>query len=171
MANETPTLHHRVDDDVHAEVADSGADRGSAADPALSAVPSAAVHGERISRFAAVLARSGLDAAVIGSGADLQYLVGHSVASHERLTALAVAADGTAALLVPILERPGWDGTPTEELDLQIVTWSDGDDQHTALAALLPETARVLAVDYYLPAMHALGIQAAVPGSELRLAA
>lgn len=170
MANETPTLHHRVDDNVGRQVDDTGTDRGSAADPALSAVPSAAVHGERISRFAAVLARSGLDAAVIGSGADLHYLVGHSVASHERLTALAVAADGTAALLVPILERPGWNGTPTEELDLQIVTWSDGEDQHAALAALLPDTARVLAVDYYLPAMHALGIQAAVPGSELRLA-
>lgn len=143
---------------------------GSAQDPALQATPGPAVFLDRISRFAAVLARSGMDAAVIGSGADLQYLVGHTVSSHERLTALAVAADGTTKLLVPILERPGWDGTTTVQLELPITTWSDGQDQHAALAALLPPGARVLAVDYYLPAMHALGIRDAVPGSELRLA-
>ena len=39
-----------------------------------------------------------------------------------------------------------------------------------ALAELLPADARVLAVDYHMPAVHALNAQAIVPGSELTLA-
>ncbi|MBE7161439.1 MAG: aminopeptidase P family protein [Williamsia herbipolensis] len=166
MTSVTPSLDRPAHDLPPA----SGESSDGAADPALRATADPAVFTDRIARLADTLGRFGIDAAVIGSGADLAYLVGHSVASHERLTALTVAADGSAALLVPALERAGWTGTPTEALDLPISTWSDGEDQHAAVAAQLPATARVLAVDYYLPAMHVLGLQDAVPGCELRLA-
>lgn len=137
---------------------------------ALTATPGPEVFRSRLQRFAEVLGRHDLPAAVVGSGADLQYLVGHSVASHERLTALAVAADGTARLLVPLLERPGWAGTSAEELGLDIATWADGDDQHAALTRLLPDGTRVLGLDNHLPAMHALAIRDALGGADLRLA-
>ncbi len=53
---------------------------------------------------------------------------------------------------------------------VEISTWTDGEDPYRALAALLPADARVLAVDYHMPAVHALNAQAIVPGSELTLA-
>lgn len=139
-------------------------------DQALSVVPSADVHAERIRRLQDQAGRDGIDAVVVGPGADLGYLLGHSVASHERLTALAVGRSGRANLLVPALELAGWDGTPVHDLDVEIVTWLDGQDPHAELASLLPDRAPTLAVDNYLPAMHVLGLQRALPGSQLRLA-
>jgi len=53
---------------------------------------------------------------------------------------------------------------------VEISTWTDGDDPYRALADLLPADARVLAVDYHMPAVHALNAQSIVPGSELTLA-
>ena len=73
-------------------------------------------------------------------------------------------------LLVPTLERLGWTGTPVESMPVEISTWTDGEDPYRALADLLPADARVLAVDYHMPAVHALNAQGTVPGSELTLA-
>lgn len=39
-------------------------------------------------------ARSGVDAVVISTGADMRYLLGRSQGSHERLTALVVPTKG-----------------------------------------------------------------------------
>lgn len=55
-------------------------------------------------------------------------------------------------------------------MDVTIGTWTDGQDPYAALAEYLPADARVLAVDYHMPAVHALNAQAIVPGSELTLA-
>ena len=71
---------------------------------------------------------------------------------------------------MPTLERLGWSGTPVESMDVAISTWTDGQDPYGALAELLPADARVLSVDYHMPAVHALNAQAIVPGSELTLA-
>jgi Xaa-Pro dipeptidase len=139
-------------------------------DRALHEPATPAALADRIARLAAEAARAGADAVIVSPGADLRYLLGHSVASHERLTCLVVDPDGTARLLVPALERAGWDGTPVEQLGLDISTWLDGDDPYAAVGQLLRPSARVLSVDNYLPAMHALGLQAAIPGSELALA-
>jgi Xaa-Pro dipeptidase len=81
-----------------------------------------------------------------------------------------VPASGEPSLLVPTLERLGWTGTPVESMAVEISTWTDGDDPYRALADLLPADARVLAVDYHMPAVHALNAQSIVPGSELTLA-
>ena len=60
--------------------------------------------------------------------------------------------------------------SPIEQLGVPFTTWTDGMDPYQVVVALLPENARVLAVDYHMPAVHALGISWAVPGSELTLA-
>ena len=125
---------------------------------------------DRLERLAAQAAVSGADVILISPGPDLDYFIGHSVASHERLTCLVVPASGAASLLVPTLERLGWTGTPVESMPVEISTWTDGDDPYRALADLLPADARVLAVDYHMPAVHALNAQAIVPGAELTLA-
>src|SRR6476619_8222582 len=125
---------------------------------------------DRLQRLAAQAAVSGADVILISPGPDLEYFIGHSVASHERLTCLVVPASGEASLLVPTLERLGWAGTPVESMAVEISTWTDGDDPYRSLADLLPADARVLAVDYHMPAVHALNAQAIVPGSELTLA-
>ena len=125
---------------------------------------------DRLSRLAGEAGKSGADVILISPGPDLEYFIGHSVASHERLTCLVVPATGSPSLLVPTLERLGWSGTPAESLDLAISTWTDGVDPYRSLADLLPSDARVLAVDYHMPAVHALNAQTIVPGAELTLA-
>src|SRR6478609_3822509 len=129
-----------------------------------------AVLAERLRRLAGLAATSGFDVVLITPGPDLAYFIGHSIGSHERLTCLVVPAAGAPSLLVPTLERPGWSGSPVEEMEVAIGTWTDGEDPYSALAELMPPDARVLSVDYHMPAVHALGAQAIVPGSELTLA-
>jgi Xaa-Pro aminopeptidase len=125
---------------------------------------------DRLARLAEQAGVCGADVILITPGPDLEYFIGHSVGSHERLTCLVVPAAGHPTLLVPTLERPGWAGTAVESMDVAISTWTDGEDPYSALAALLPADARVLAVHYHMPAVHALNAQAMVPGSELTLA-
>src|SRR6476469_8466439 len=129
-----------------------------------------AVFTDRLARLAELAGVSGADVVLITPGPDLAYFIGHSIGSHERLTCLVVPAAGAPSLLVPTLERPGWSGSPAEEMAVAIGTWTDGEDPYSALAELMPRDARVLSVDYHMPAVHALGAQAIVPGSELTLA-
>ncbi len=129
-----------------------------------------AAHADRLSRLAGQAALTGVDAILISPGPDLEYLLGHSVGSHERLTCLVVPPTGQIALLVPTLERLGWSGTPAESLPVAISTWTDGEDPYAALASLLPAGARLLAVDYHMPSVHSLNARAVVAGSELALA-
>lgn len=129
-----------------------------------------AVFADRMARISARAAAAGADAVLIAPGADLLYFAGHSVGSHERLTCLSVSAAGHAQLLVPTLERPGWDGSPIEELGVSINTWTDGEDPYQVLAGLLGDVVTVLAVDDHMPVGHALQIQDRWPGSRLTLA-
>src|SRR6478752_4214067 len=98
-------------------------------------------YADRLARLAEQAGNYGTDVILIAPGPDLEYFIGHSVASHERLTCLVVPATGEPALLVPTLERLGWTGTPAESLGLPITTWTDGEDPYLALAGLLPSDA------------------------------
>ncbi len=138
--------------------------------PGAAAEDTVPAFADRLGRLAEQAGVSGADVILITPGPDLEYFIGHSVGSHERLTCLVVPAGGEPSLLVPTLERPGWAGTPAEDLGIAISTWTDGQDPYRALAELLPAGCRVLAVDYHMPAVHALNAQAIVPGSELTLA-
>ncbi|WP_090478797.1 M24 family metallopeptidase [Nakamurella panacisegetis] len=143
------------------------------ADSVPAGIPTAggeSAFADRLTRLGAQAAKAGADVVIISPGADLAYFAGHSVPSHERLTALVVPVEGDPQMVVPALERPGWTGSPIEHLGVPFSTWTDGMDPYQVLVALLPAGARVLAVDYHMPAVHALGISWAVPGSELTLA-
>ena len=132
--------------------------------------PVVATFADRLQRLGEQAGIMGADVILIAPGPDLEYFIGHSVGSHERLTCLVVPVSGEIALLVPTLERLGWAGTAVEHLDVAISTWTDGEDPYRALAALMPADATVLAVDYHMPAVHALNAQRVVPGAELTLA-
>lgn len=100
----------------------------------------------------------------------MRYLLGQSIGSHERLTCLIVPCSAPPSLLVPLLERPGWNGSPAESTGIAIVTWDDGDDPYAAVADLLPAGAAALGVDPMMPAAHALGVRDAAAGSQISVA-
>ena len=140
-------------------------------DRALHDPATPATLADRIARLGGQAAKAGADAVIVSPGADLRYLLGHSVASHERLTCLVVDPDGTARLLVPAAGTPGLGrhagrgpgpgrSAPGSTVRTRTRPWP----------SCSRASARVLSVDNYLPTMHALGLQSAVPGSELTLA-
>lgn len=139
-----------------------------ARDPALAWTPDAAGYAARLTALSDATGAAGLDAVVLAPGADLGYYVGRDQGSHERLTALLVRPGERPALIVPALERPGWDGNPVLPL-LDVQTWRDGEDPYALVAAPLPRAPR-LAVDDHLPAMHLLALQDAAAPASVRLA-
>jgi Xaa-Pro aminopeptidase len=117
----------------------------------------------------------GLDLLVLTPGSDLRYLCGYSAHAMERLTALAVPARGEPFLVVPRLEAPMADAGPAGALGLDLLAWDETDDAFALLAReatgrLGTAPARV-AVGNRAWAEHALGVQRALPGSALELAA
>jgi Xaa-Pro aminopeptidase len=117
----------------------------------------------------------GIDALVVTPGSDLRYLCGYSAHAMERLTALVVPARGEPFLVVPRLEAPMVDASPAGALGLQVRAWDETDDAFAVLARevtgrLGADPARI-AVGNRTWAEHALGVQRALPGSALELAA
>lgn len=130
-------------------------------DPRLLWTPAPAEHRARLARLAARAREDGLDAVVVGPGADMRFLLGRSQGSHERFTGLVVPADGEPFLVVPQLERPGWTGSTAERVVPDMPTWQDGESAHCLVAARLGAGARI-GVDDLLPSVHALGLGAAL---------
>ena len=126
----------------------------------------ASVHADRLARLAAA-APDGT-AVIVGPGGDLRWLLGFSNPSFERLTCLVVPPGRRPTLVVPALERPGWDGVDLDGMGVDAETWRDGDDPHALVASLLDGPARILTDDYFA-ARHLLGI-AAGSGAEAGLA-
>jgi Xaa-Pro aminopeptidase len=130
---------------------------------------------ERVHAARDVAGELGLDLLVFTPGSDLRYLCGYSAHAMERLTALVVPARGEPFLVVPRLEAPMVDASPAGALGLHVQAWDETDD---AFAVLAREVTRRLgraparvAVGNRTWAEHALGVQRALPGSALELAA
>jgi Xaa-Pro aminopeptidase len=137
--------------------------------------PPGLVSIDRLHSARDVAAELGLDLIVATPGSDLRYLCGYSAHAMERLTALAVPARGEPFLVVPRLEAPMVGASPAGALGLQVVAWDETDDAFDVLARevslrLGRAPARV-AVGNRTWAEHALGVQRALPGATLELAA
>ncbi len=63
-----------------------------------------AAYAARLAAARDAVSDAGLDAALIGFGADMRYLTGYAAPALERLTMLVVPARGSATLIVPRLE-------------------------------------------------------------------
>jgi Xaa-Pro aminopeptidase len=118
---------------------------------------------------------AGIDLLVLTPGSDLRYLTGYNAHAMERLTALAVPGRGEPFLVVPRLEAPMVTASPAAALDLELLAWDETDDPFAMLAGAaesrLGRRPQRVAVGSRTWAEHALGVQRALAGSALELAA
>mgnify|MGYP001117249661 CR=1 FL=1 len=113
------------------------------------------VYADRLRRAAALTAAAGLDAIVVGTGPDLQYLTGAVADTFERLTALVVPATGTPAVVTARLELASLRASAIGDLGLTVRDWVDGDDPYALALQGLPDDP-ALGVSDALPALHVI---------------
>jgi Xaa-Pro aminopeptidase len=106
----------------------------------------------------------GIDVLLLSVGADLPYLTGYEAVPLERLTMLVLPRAGDARLVVPRLEAPR---VEVRADVFEVVAWEETDDP-VALVARLAGRPRVAAVGDQTWARFVLGLQRALPGTELR---
>ena len=124
---------------------------------------------DRLQRARAATAAAGVDALLVTPGPDLRYLNGYRARPSERLTCLVLPATGDPVLVVPRLERTGALASPIGPLGLELLDWPDGADPYGLVAKSLPGPGAV-ALDDHMPAAQVLGLRAALPAAEQRLA-
>src|SRR5215467_1739199 len=124
----------------------------------------------RLESAAGAAGRSGLDALLLTPGPDLRYLTGYDTHASERLTCLAVPADGGAAfLLAPRLEQRSVKGSPAGAMDIEILAWDETDDPYRMVSERLGSPGQVGLADT-MWAMMVLAFRDALPGAHLALA-
>ncbi|WP_370324735.1 M24 family metallopeptidase [Euzebya sp.] len=126
-------------------------------------------HQRTIDHAVAAMRTAGVDALLIGPGADLRHLTGYAAHALERMTLLVLRADGRHALVVPELERAaavaGTDAVPVR-------TYAETADPADTVAEVLdgvPADAR-LGVGDQLWARFLLALQQVRPGARWQLA-
>ena len=119
-----------------------------------------------LERAAAVMAQQGVDALLIGAGADLRYLTGYVALPLERLTLLVARADGQHRLVVPVLERARAEEQGAGDL-VELVAWGETEDPYAVAGGCLDGLADEahLAVGDQLWATFLLGLQAQRPAA------
>jgi Xaa-Pro aminopeptidase len=137
--------------------------------------PSPLVSIDRVHAARELADEAGVDLLVLTPGSDLRYLSGYHAHAMERLTALVVPRRGDPFLVVPRLEAPMVDASPAGGLGLELLAWDETDDAFALLAsaatARLGSSPARVAVGARTWAEHALGVQRALPGSALEIAA
>jgi Xaa-Pro aminopeptidase len=130
---------------------------------------------DRVHAARDLAAEAGIDLLVLTPGSDLRYLTGYHAHAMERLTALAVPSRGEPFLVVPRLEAPMVAASPAAGLELELLPWDELDDPFALLARTaegrLGSRPQRVAVGSRTWAEHALGVQRALSGSALELAA
>jgi Xaa-Pro aminopeptidase len=135
---------------------------------------------QRLERARLAAAAEGLDALLVGVGADLRYLAGYAAMPLERLTLLVVpTAPGSAmTLIAPRLEATPASSCPAAATGaVRVATWEETDDPMLLVASLLGpaasgrgSTPRAVAVSDGLRAAFVLGLQRVLPGVRFGLA-
>jgi Xaa-Pro aminopeptidase len=125
--------------------------------------------GERLATVAEAVRAKGLDALLLTPGPDLRYVTGYDAKQLERLTCLAVPAQGDPFLLVPQLELKAAQASPASALSMEIVTWGETGDPFGIISRAVGEPHSVALSDR-MWALHVLQFKGIFPGAELRLA-
>jgi Xaa-Pro aminopeptidase len=123
----------------------------------------------RLADAAAAADRAGLDALLLTPGPDLRYVVGYDAHALERLTCLAVRADGDPFLVVPRLELPAAEASPAGQLGIDLVPWDETDDPYALVANRLGRPAAIGLADR-MWALMVLRFRTALPGARQELA-
>jgi Xaa-Pro aminopeptidase len=123
----------------------------------------------RLTLAAEAAAEAGLGALLLTPGPDLRYVSGYATHPSERLTCLAVPAQGPPFLVVPRLEFGSAKASPAGGMDLEIVTWDETDDPFRIVGQRLAGVTSVgLAEQMW--AMMVLRLRDALPGVRQALA-
>jgi Xaa-Pro aminopeptidase len=124
---------------------------------------------DRLARAAGAAARAGLGGLLLTPGPDLRYLTGYDAIQTERLTCLALPADGPAFLVAPRLELRSVQASPAGELGVEIVPWDETDDPYRLVAQRIGPVSSVGLADQMWAAM-VLRFRDALPGTHQGLA-
>ena len=127
---------------------------------------------DRLEQAAAAAGAAGLSALLLTPGPDLRYVTGYDAHQLERLTCLALPAEGSGAtpfLLVPRLEFPAAQASPAGRLGLEIVPWDETADPYALVAKRLGRVEQVGLSDQ-MWAMMVLRLRDALPGARQALA-
>src|SRR3954453_18995909 len=140
----------------------------------------AARYEQRLARARTEAAAGGLDALLIGVGADLRYLTGYDALPLERLTMLVLTAADAAPLT---LIAPRLEATPARRCSaavagaVRVATWEETDDPTSLVATTLRDALgrdafdlRAVAVNDSLRASFVLGLQRVLPNASFGLA-
>ncbi len=149
--------------------------QASGAGARLSIGPGRIAH--RLSRARHLAAESGLDALLVGVGADLAYLAGYAALPLERLTMLVVPARGRPTLVVPRLEAMAARATAAAEAEtVAVLPWDETEDPFALVADAAERgaeggagTVRSVAVSDRLWATFVLRLEEALPGARFSL--
>ncbi len=127
---------------------------------------------DRLEAVRGAVRAAGLDAVLLTPGPDLRYVVGYDAKQLERLTCLAVPADGDPALYVPRLELPAAQASPAGALGLDIIPWEETTDPFRIVAGDLGLAGGVRAVGLSdrMWALFVLRFRDELPGVRLELA-
>jgi Xaa-Pro aminopeptidase len=124
---------------------------------------------ERLARVAEAVLASGLDVLLLTPGPDLRYVTGYDAKQLERLTCLAVPAQGDPFLLVPRLELKAAQASPAGALSLEVVTWGETEDPFGMISSAVGEP-RSIALSDRMWALHVLAFSDVFPAAQQRLA-
>src|SRR5215467_1507546 len=97
----------------------------------------------RVAAAAAAAGRARLDVLLLTPGPDLRYVVGYDAHALERLTCLAIPADGDPFLVVPRLELPAAKASPADQLGIDLIGWDETDDPYALVADRLGRPAAI----------------------------
>ena len=117
------------------------------------------VYAQRLKRAQDITKAAGIDAVVVATGEDFFYLVGSTLSSHERLTALIIPAEGTPQLFAPGTDILDLNLSPVPQLDVQVYGWNDGDDIYGQVADAIGRDASKVAATAALTADHLFQLQ------------
>ncbi|MGH2829123.1 MAG: aminopeptidase P family protein [Actinomycetota bacterium] len=119
----------------------------------------------RLRRAAQECAVAGVDAVMVGPGADLVYLTGYEALPLERMTLLVVPASTEPFLVVPQLERLRAESFVA---GVQIATFSETEDPIDIVRSRLGSSVGAIAAGDRLWAMFLLRLQQAFPAASWR---
>ncbi|MBW3601081.1 MAG: Xaa-Pro peptidase family protein [Actinobacteria bacterium] len=119
-----------------------------------------------LARASEAMAAAGVDALLLGPGADLRHLTGYHALALERLTLLVARADGRHTLLVPRLERPRAEAAGVPE-GVELRDFAETDDPYALAAAALTDLPPrpTLGAGDRLWSTFLLGLQESIPAA------
>jgi Xaa-Pro aminopeptidase len=142
---------------------------GSVASRHAVAATTALYPAERLRLAADATGAAGLGVLLLTPGPDLRYVTGYDAQQLERLTCLALPADGDPFLVVPRLELPAAQASPAGAIGLEMIPWDETDDPYELVARRLGPVSSVGLADR-MWAMMVLRFRAALPAARQGLA-